>query len=201
MLIIDVPDNPPQTVYVALQTTAEQRMPSEADLQSLYGSMGVCMNSPTRENMRLEDKGLATDAYYAKGLPLWPQATALRNLEDSDDVAVQLAADTASVFILQKPNHGTVVTSEAGFNYLPDSGYEGKDQVVFLVNIDGRVVKTIYYLKVFDPALNKGEDNNQKLNKLFKGYCPVEKDWKISSFTPDEAFPFFLASYTGRIQK
>jgi hypothetical protein len=177
MLIMDIPNVPPQAAPVLMQIAAvTQKTPSKPDPESLYGSMGVCMVSPTLEKM-----GIGTDPLFSNGMSLSPQSEGLRRLpEAANDVALQKAAEYASVQILLQPKHGVIVHKDGDFNYIPTKGYVGNDKVVFLVNIDGRIVKTVYYLKVVDAELN-----SQTFDALYKKYCPEETDWQISSNTTE----------------
>jgi hypothetical protein len=150
--------------------------PTRADTEPLYGSMGGCVVSPTLAKM-----GIGANSSLTNGLSLYPQGTALRRLpEASDDVTLQMAAKHASVQILQQPKHGGIVSKDGDFNYVPNQGYVGNDNVVFLVNIDGRIVKTVYYINVVDAELN-----SRSFDSLYKKYCPVETDWLISASTTD----------------
>ena len=175
MLIMDMPNVPPQAAPVLMQIAAvAQKTPNRPDSESLYGSMGVCAVSPTLEKM-----GIGTDPLFSNGMALSPQSEGLRRLpEAANDVALQKAAKFASVQILQQPKHGVIVSKDNDSFYVPNQGYVGNDKVVFLVNIDGRNVKTVYYLKVVDAELNA-----QSFDELYKKYCPAETDWQISSNT------------------
>ncbi len=177
MLIMDMPNVPPQAAPVLMQIAAvAQKTPSKPDSESLYGSMGVCMVSPTLEKM-----GIGTDPLFSNGMPLYPQSEGLRRLPGSrDNVDLQEASTHASVQILQQPEHGVIVSKDNESFYVPNQGYVGNDKVVFLVNIDGRIVKTVYYLKVIDVKFDF-----QTINALFKKYCPAETDWQISSNTTE----------------
>ncbi len=172
MLIMDMPNVPPQAAPVLMQiATVAQKTPSKPDPESLYGVMGVCVVSPTLAKM-----GMGSNSSLTNGLSLYPQGTALRRIpEASDDVALQMAAKEASVQILQQPKHGVIVSKDGDFNYVPNEGYVGNDKVVFLVNIDGRNVKTVYYIKVVDATLT-----SRSFDELYKKYCPAETDWRIS---------------------
>jgi hypothetical protein len=173
MLIMDMPNVPSQAAPVLMQIAAvTQNTPNKSDSESLYGSMGVCAVSPSLEKM-----GIGSGTSLTNGLSLYPQGTALRRLpEAANDVALQKAAKFASVQILQQPKHGVIVSKDGDFYFVPDKGYVGNDKVVFLVNIDGRNVKTVYYIKVVDVESNPGN-----FDYLYNKYCPKgTNDWQVS---------------------
>jgi hypothetical protein len=178
MLIMDMPNVPPQAAPVLMQTAAVmQKIPSKPDTESLYGSMGACVVSPSLEKM-----GIGSGTSLTNGLSLYPQGTALRRLPEAvNDVALQKAAKYASVQIFQQPKHGIIVSKDGDFYFVPDKGYVGNDKVVFLVNIDGRNVKTVYYIKVIDVESNPGN-----FDYLYNKYCPQgTNDWQISANATD----------------
>jgi len=137
----------------------------------LYGSMGVCAVSPTLAKMRI-----GTNSSQTNGRSLYPQGTALRRLPEDFGANLLVILDNAAVQILQQPKHGVIVSKDNDSFYVPTQGYVGNDKVVFLVNIDGRIVKTVYYLKVVDSELN-----SESFDALYKKYCPPPADWQISA--------------------
>jgi hypothetical protein len=183
MLIMDMPGIPPQEIPVLMQAAFVAQKTQK--VKPLYGTMGVCMVSPTLAKM-----GIGTASSHTNGLSLYPQGAALRRLPNVRfDGELQAAAEGAPVEIIQQPKHGVIVAKDGDYNYLPEQGYvgndkvvflvNGNDKVVFLVNIDGRIVKAVYYIKVVDTELNSGS-----FHELYKKYCPKETDWQISSTLP-----------------
>ena len=62
------------------------------------------------------------------------------------------------------------------YEYTPKSGYMGNDKVTFKINVEGKVFKVVYVLK-----MSTGEEDSESHPWM---YCNKES-WKISGQTPD----------------
>lgn len=170
MFIPNMPNVPLQQAPVIVLAQAAQPSTKE-----LYGTVGVCYLSPIAEqiNPKRDQEG-----YYDVN----PRAYAnnifsFKPLADSQF----LGYETAEVNALQSPQHGALSNdlspSKGNTSYYPKSGYEGKDKVVFLVNIGGYKVKVVYFIKV--NALYDRDSHPHV--KMYDKYCPHTNPWKISS--------------------
>ena len=81
------------------------------------------------------------------------------------------------VSIIENPMHGVLQATDGnGYYYFPDTGYIGKDQVTFLVEMGGRKYKAVHYVQVMEIVPEYYSQD--------KRLCPKGGYWKIS-FTPD----------------
>ena len=104
-----------------------------------------------------------------------------------------------TITVLQQPAHGTLrlVTEADGdhfgegrfdpdardYVYLPENGYLGKDQAIFLVEIGGVTVKVVHFLQAIDgPLGNTGvEDSCPKTGPIWKISSTLDADGRSTS--------------------
>lgn len=182
MLISDMPsmvgdgiDMAPQSVIEIADNTATGRP------KLLYGTMGVCVVSPTLERM---EKG--SDSPFSDGLDIHPKDSAGQIFPDARfDGNLQAGIEAAEVNIIQQPRHGTIVTRDVShLKYSPENGYIGGDQVVFLVNIGGKNIKVIYFIEVIDISTKSGADYD-KYQTIYRNNCE-KGEWRILHHLPKE---------------
>jgi hypothetical protein len=140
MLSMDMPDMPPQQAPTIVLAQA-----AKPSTKELYGTVGVCYLSPAAEQINPErDK----EGYYDVN----PRAYADNIFSFKPLATPVFGYETAEITVLQPPQHGTLSNdlspSKGNISYYPNPGYEGKDKVVFLVNIEGYKVKVVYFIKV-----------------------------------------------------
>lgn len=175
MLIMDMPDMPPQQTPIIYVQKGQTRT------NELDGSVGVCFLAPTvkTENDVRNDPDLFdlaprefADNLYARG--------------PGSDPRLILDYKNAKLTVLQAPKHGTVskdMSPGKDILYYPDPGFLGNDKVIFLVDIEGHKVKVVYFVKV----LPEDKFTNSNLESTFHKYCPSQNPlensrtwWKIS---------------------
>ena len=169
MFIPDMPTVPPQAVPVLI---AQANQAQEGDVKTIR-TIGVCEPVPN-EDYSLEN---AISPIGAAGFYLW-------NFEHKQ------VPHIGTVTILQQPKHGILrvlteadgkrfgfegkfAPADAGYVYLPEKGYLGKDSATALVEIAGVKVKVVYFFQAWPGGLG-----NTGLERLCgkRGY-----QWKISS--------------------
>lgn len=171
MLIMDMFVTPQQEVPVIV--TVAQTNPAKSPSEPLYGAVGVCTISPIFE--RLKQK--TNYSSFLDDMPLYPEAAAGQLFpEASDSADMQTAIEAAKIEVVQQPHYGAM-TAKGGYKYMPNEGYTGKDKAVFLVNIDGHIVKVEEFINVIDADIFSG-----KFEEIYKKYCPQEQ-WTIPSST------------------
>ena len=181
MLILDAPYISAQEAPVVIQVaSAIGQENAKSRATQLFGVVGVCTPSPTFA--RLEH---GTDSPFSDGLSLYPEGGAVTMFPEARfDVDLQAAIEAAKVEVVQQPKHGVVVFKDGtGFKYVPNPDYVGNDKIEFLVNIDGKNIKLIYFIKVVDDA--KLLDTHH-LSERYRKYCPKDQ-WRISSSLGDSS--------------
>ena len=168
MLVMEMPNLPPQNAPVMI-AQANQAKPGDVKTTR---TLGVCSPVPNRD-FSLENviSPLGVAGFY---------------LRDYEHRQVQ---NIGTITVLQQPKHGILrlVTEADGdhfgegrfdpdardYVYLPEKGYLGKDQAIFLVEIGGVTVKVVHFLQAIDgPLGNTGKEDS----------CSKTGDmWKISS--------------------
>lgn len=140
--------------------------------ENLDGTIGVCwaqLNPGTVDPKRDERGEYALDV----------RDFASANYSQGPGKDPSLLADytNAKITVLQAPKHGTLGQGHYPGNdlsYYPDPNYFGKDMAVFLIDIEGHLVKVEYYIK-----LVSGNDFS-KFADDYNKYCPSPNWWKIS---------------------
>lgn len=182
MLISDMPsmvgdgiDMAPQSVIEIADNTATGRP------RLLYGTMGVCVVSPTLEWMA---KG--SESPFSDGMDIHPGDSAGQIFPDARfDGNLQADIEAAEVIIIQQPRHGTIVRRDVSqIKYAPEDGFIGDDQVVFLVNIGGKNIKVIYFIEVVDISTKPGADYD-KYQTIYRKHCG-KGEWRILHHLPKE---------------
>lgn len=202
---MDIPNIPPQQTSVVLRAKAAQ--PSSTEL---YGTVGVCNLSPKVDETNLAERSMDESIIS----PLSPEQMAwnifplkypeysrgdistLELLRSEKGPDFQTIDTTKATFkILQQPKHGTLTEDQPKeIFYHPNAGYVGEDKAVFLVNMQGYNIKVIYYFKVADVDLEKGNIQN-----IWNKYCPKD-NWLISnSANPIVSLNTITASLTDGI--
>lgn len=165
MLIMDMPDIPPQQAPIIMLAQAAQPSTKE-----LYGTVGVCSVSPKAEQMDAEK---IKEGYYS--LSTRAYADNIFSIKPLDHGIVDY--ENAEVTVLQQPKYGTLskdLSPGKDISYYPDPGYIGNDKVIFLVNIEGYKIKVVYLIKVVDI-----KDFNA--NPSHRGECPKFTNWWVIS--------------------
>ena len=172
--IPDTPNVPPQDAPVMI---AQANQAQTGDVTKVR-TLGVCTAMPNR--------------IYSLSNVIEPVASANFYLEQYEHRKVDYNHLSGVVAILQQPKHGILrpvtqadvgtilqsggdpVDPAAGeYFYLPETGYEGKDSAILLVETGGVKVKVKYYFH----AINGDLDNEGSAP-----YCaPQSTFWKISS--------------------
>lgn len=170
MLIMDMPDIPPQQASVIIEAKA-----SQTNKDGYYGTVGVCFARPTKEEMSSEkdpngEYDIAPRVYANN---IFYRGSGFPQSHDLD-------YETSKISVLEAPKHGALSSDLSPgkiISYYPDAGYVGKDKVVLLVDIEGYKVKVVYFFKVVSnyEAGHKG---------LFKNICPDETNWFQISTSP-----------------
>jgi hypothetical protein len=142
-VVSDGASMPPQLIIeIAKDNTARPEL--------LYGTMGVCVVSPTLE--RLDGR---KDSPFSHGFDIHPRESAGQIFPDARfDGELQADIEASEVKIIQQPRHGTIKKiDEFRYKYIPQSGYIGDDRAVLLVNIRGIKVRVMYFIKVLDISI------------------------------------------------
>jgi hypothetical protein len=147
--------------------------------QLLYGTMGVCVVSPTLE--RLDGR---KDSPFSHGFDIHPRESAGQIFPDARfDGELQADIEASEVKIIQQPRHGTIKKiDEFRYKYIPQSGYIGDDRAVLLVNIRGNKVRVIYFIKVLDISIQSRSDYD-KYEQIYRKHCE-KGEWRISYDLP-----------------
>lgn len=177
MLVLAMPDMPPQQSVVVV-AQAQAKLPSQKNLD---GTIGVCMLwfNPGTLDPEEAKRGFSNLEIRGHAFSLYSQGPGVDPSLDAD-------YEKAIVTILQSPKHGTlgqgqeiasqlIYVPSNDLTYFPNPNFAGNDKAVFLVNIEGHLVKVVYYFKVvrgvYDP----------KMRDTFRGEeCPSPGWWKIS---------------------
>jgi len=170
MLVIAMPDMPPQNPVLVSQIVSKGQINEKLD-----GTIGVCFKV---FNKGYIDGGVDRVEEPDGWSSLDVRGLAFNNwaVMPGQESSWNVDFEKASVKLLQAPKHGQLsarLYSGNDIAYHPNSNYAGNDKAIFLVNIEGHFVKVVYYFKV--------ETNMEKYYKNSDKYCPNPSWWKISS--------------------
>lgn len=171
MLIMDMPDIPPQQVPIIMLAQAAQ-----PNIKELYGTVGVCSVSPKVEQMDAEK---IKEGYFSLSTRVYASNLfAIKPLDpELDPRMVAMDYENADVTVLLQPKHGTLskdLSPGKDISYYPDSGYIGNDKVIFLVDIEGYKIQVVHLIKVVDI---KGSNTNPSHRRE----CPKSTNWWVIS--------------------
>jgi hypothetical protein len=174
MLIAEMPHA--QTNDIDKKNTAiEQQQNNEATApELLYGTIGVCLVSPTLERMQP-----AGDSPFSNGRDIYPKDSGGQIFPEARfDGNLQADIEAAKVQILKQPQHGEILIRDGfRFQYLPQAGYTGNDEATLLVNIGGKNVKVVYFIKVLDIS-TQSKDDYENYKRLYRQHCE-KSEWRI----------------------
>lgn len=158
MFIPDMPNVPPQNVPVMI---AQANQAQSGDVTSTR-SMGVCFpvsNLPASLTQNVLAPIVNAVDYF--------------HLYEHQDMP---SPPVATVTLLQSTKHGELSDGEDGYYiYLPERGYVGKDNAIYLVDFGGgNKVKVVYFLQAIEGFYPSGDWEKEYCSKT--GY-----QWKISS--------------------
>jgi VCBS repeat-containing protein len=141
MLIMDMPDVPPQSAFIVM---VAQNTPPKQTGQESERAMGVCKAVDSSEYRN--EHG---ETYYRTQVEVSPESDAATYLERYEHRYGYRGLDDSSlkITILKEPKHGTLFSQEKG-KYEADIGYEGEDFASVLVESKGIKVKILYYFKI-----------------------------------------------------
>ncbi len=171
MLVLDSPGTPPQVSPTFIHTQATQSVVA----MDRNFAIGVCHLSPTAKQMSLEND---KKGYYSLLVRL--QSTSAFAEEPYLVPNLNIDHERATVTVLKSPKHGRLsqdLSPGKAISYYPDRDYSGEDKVIFSVNIEGRDVKMVYFIKVnakYDVDTNPDPD-------AYRKYCP----WPNPRWLPD----------------
>jgi hypothetical protein len=141
MLIMDMPDVPPQPTPIIM---AAQNNQTKQTGQKSERIMGVCaaVDSLKYRNERGE-------TYYRNQVEVSPESDAATYLERYEHRYGYRGLDENSlkITVLKEPKHGVLFPQEES-KYEADIGYEGEDFASVLVESKGVKVKILYYFKI-----------------------------------------------------
>jgi hypothetical protein len=171
MLVMEMPNLPPQNAPVMI-AQANQAKPGNVKTTR---TLGVCSPVPNRdfslENVisPLGEAGMYLRNYVHRQVQNIGTATILQQ-PIHGILRLVTEADRGTLF----SRGSSALKPDAGlYAYLPEKGYLGKDQAIFLVEIGGVTVKVVHFLQAVDgPLGNTGAERR----------CSKTGDmWKISS--------------------
>jgi hypothetical protein len=174
MLIAEIPQALANDIG-ATNTTVEQQRSSEATSPKfLYGTIGVCVVSPTLG--RIQRGG---NSPFSNGRDIYPKDSGGQIFPDARfDGNLQADIEAAKVQILKQPQHGEILIRDGfRFQYLPQAGYTGNDEATLLVNIGGKNVTVVYFIKVLDIS-TETRDDYENYRKAYSKHCE-KSEWRI----------------------
>lgn len=166
MLVLAMPDMPPQQAIVIAQAQAKSQI-----IGALDGTIGVCF--PTLNLGTIDPEIDKADGY---SLDVSGHALSIFSQGPGMPPSLMLDDEHAQVTVLQSPKHGTLghLDNAGSLSYYPNPNYAGNDKAIFLADIEGHQVKVVYYFKVV-----RGKDFS-KFADDFNKYCPSPNWWKIN---------------------
>ena len=173
MFTMDMPDVPPQYQPVVIAQASQAKDPAKIDR-----TIGLCRliqnTNPTGTEVIPDNWGGGVD-----------QAILVQTYFYSVENR-KIDREGAIISVLEHPKHGILqATSSGEYEYIPEPGYLGRDQITFLVEMGGYKVKSVNFIKV-DGGFAEESYQNKK-------YCPKGYFWKISTFTDSEGNNFITA--------
>jgi hypothetical protein len=138
MFPVDVPNDTHHSVIVA---NVEQTSSSSASssLKASERAIGVCSAVPN---------GNGHDPYGSTSPWIYARIY-LKQYENT-----KVAEDTPhKITVLENPTHGVLDEDNGDFQYQPKATYFGKDRVTFLVEMDGKQIKVVYFIHVLQTSL------------------------------------------------
>lgn len=169
MLVMDMPDIPPQYVPVMVVQASQARQDSTAATRTI----GVCR---LIENPPSIPGGSAVNSI---GSPLGSLRRYFSEFEHRT-----IPEGPARVTLLERPAHG-VLKPEGDFGsylYLPNAGFLGQDQATFTVEVGEIKTKVIYFFSVSNAPVGGNDVYDPYQDKEL---CPNGVRWKIS-LNPDD---------------
>lgn len=169
MLIMDMPDVPPQYTPIVLAQK------SQATQQSTDRTIGVCHPIENKLESRLSAINAVDPITSAYGY--------LRDIEHK--VISDSAFSAAKMTLLQATVHGELrlyEQTQSGRYLSSDYNYTGSDRATILVEIGGFKVKVIYYFQLMKNVPGSGDEGTATDDKTI---CPNGETWKIS-FNPED---------------
>lgn len=177
MLIADMPQFPADDITTTTKQSVEQQQNIKATApESIYGTMGVCIVSPTLGRMQHDDDY----SPFSNGIDIHPRESGGQIFPEARfDGNLQADIEAAKVQILKQPKRGIILTKDGlRFKYVPEDGYTGKDAATVLVNIGGKRVKVVYFIKVLDVSIQT-KDDYENYEKVYRRHCNMG-EWRIS---------------------
>ncbi|NMQ28391.1 hypothetical protein E4Q23_11880 [Candidatus Accumulibacter phosphatis] len=137
----------------------------------LHGTIGVCLVSPTLERMQPEG-----DSPFSNGRDIYPKDSGGQIFPEARfDGNLQADIEAAKVQILKQPQHGEILIRDGfRFQYLPQAGYTGNDEATVLVNIGGKNVKVVYFIKVLDISTQTHNDY-ENYKRVYMQHCEKKR--------------------------
>ena len=147
--------------FAAVKASAENK-----NLEKVKGTIGACIIVPKF--------GLQSGEYEYH---LYPSSAGANISSYKEPLDVQYEYENAEIKVSLEPKHGALKQGEAShqFEYIPNSGYVGKDKISFLVDGDMFSVKVIYFVNVVNSSLR----GTRKIH--FKKHCKGSGEWLISN--------------------
>jgi hypothetical protein len=139
----------------------------------LYDTVGACHLSPSAKQITISND---RNGYYALSVRLLASSIFLDEPYSAPQFNINF--EEAEVTVFEQPEHGYISQNLApgtNISYYPDAGYYGADRVSFLVTIEGKKIKLVYFIKVdsiYDVTTNP--DPN-----MYKNHCPHPNPWRI----------------------
>ena len=162
----------------ASQSSAQPTRAHQAKAKKEY-AMGMCLGVNYHSPQDSVHKGYSPlSVSYLGGLGYAEQYWGLKDLPDF--------VKPENIEVLHQPKHGKVIyeafpaNSNPGSNYgdyryIPNRGYLGDDKVTFKLNVDGKIFKILYVLKVI-----KQDNTGADIPPDTCNYLPRGDAWRIS---------------------
>ena len=142
--------------------------------------MGVCDGVYRRKSEKYGSYNPMNVSYLLGGVGKAMQYWGLRDIPEF--------IKPEHIQVLHSPKHGKLVyeafpqNSNPGsdygdYLYTPDIGYVGNDKMTFKLDVNGKIFKIVYVVKVVHERNVTNDDPS--------AYCPEPETWKISSTSPD----------------
>ena len=163
-----------QVVILAQASKTEQAKPKKEYV------MGMCQGAYRRTSAQYGSYNSTGVSYFLGGMGKAKQYWGLRDIPKF--------IKPEHIQVLHSPKHGKLVyeafpqNSNPGsdygdYLYTPDIGYVGNDKMTFKLDVNGKIFKIVYVVKVVHERNVTNDDPS--------AYCPEPETWKISSTSPD----------------
>ncbi|MBN8456108.1 hypothetical protein, partial [Accumulibacter sp.] len=170
MLLLDV--FPAESTQSAATTMAQAGFP----LSATHVSGVVLQCAPVYKSVRTD---LIESPYESRQAALFPIDSAVeffrlrREIDLYDSPELQLEAMAVEhVQVVSEPKHGRLIEERADlFIYVPNEGFIGKDQVVFIVELAGRRIKVVQELKVTNESIRL-TNSKEDWQRAWRKHCP-----------------------------